>query len=291
MSAHTYSRRHLALFTVAGLVSPLVGRSGGVRLGVQASCFRDLPIHSGHDAVDELIHAMAECDVKECELSPSIVEPAAFGSHSSRHHASMSSMTPQMMRRELRKWRLRTPMAYFESIGSRFEKVGIRLYAYNYSPDSTFSDEEIDRGFSMAKALGAEILTTAATPELARRIAPFADKHQMVVALSGQGEMNVSPFFRLHVDIGQLVAGNIDPVAYIRDHHADITSLYLADCRKGRAETVVWGQGDAPIHEVLQLLKREGWPIRAYVKCQSSGEATEVDEVKRCVTYARQALA
>jgi len=302
--ADRYSRRDLGLFTIAGLAASLWRRPGmtamparigappgGVRLGVQASCFPDLSLEPVSDRVDRLIHAMAECDAHECELSTSVVEPAAFAGGSGRHHATMASMSPQMMRRELRKWRLRTPMGYFEAVGDRFRQAGLRLYAYNYSPDATFSDEEIDRGFSMARALGAEVLTVSSRPQLLPRVVPFADKHRMVVAFSGERPMTESPFVKLHVDIGQLIANNVDPVAYIRHHHADIVSLYLSDCRKGSAETVVWGAGDAPIREILQLLKREEWPVHAYVKCASHGQGTQVEEVKRCVAFARQALA
>lgn len=279
MSAHAYSRRDLALFAVAGLASPLWGRSGGVPLGVHASCFRELSLASGSDGVDRFIQAMAECDARECELSSAIIEPAAFGGHGSRHHAGMPS---QMMRRELRKWRLRTPLSSFESIGTRLHDAGLRVYAYDYSPDATFSDEEIERGFSMAKALGSEILTASTPLELARRMAPFADKHGMAVAFSSLRAMSVSSAFKLHVDIGQLVAGNIDPVAYVRDHHASITSVYLTEL--GNART------DAATRDVLQLLKRERWPIRGYVKCQPHG-GTDIEEVKRCLAYAKQSAA
>jgi hypothetical protein len=48
---------------------------------------------------------------------------------------------------------------------------------------------------------------------------------------------------------------------------------------------------DAAIHNVLQLLKRERWPVRVYVKCRHHGEGAVIEEVKRCVAYARQALA
>ena len=191
-----YSRRDLALFTFAGLAAPLVGAAwaagaavddpaaGGVRLGVQTSSFRDLPRRPETDAVDTLIQALTACDARECELFAPLVEPA-YGAHASRHHAAMSSMSPQMMRRELRKWRLRTPIANFTAIGARLQKAGIIVHAYNYSFDSTFSDEEIDRGFSMAKGLGAPIITASMTLDLAKRVAPFADRHRMVVALSG----------------------------------------------------------------------------------------------------------
>ena len=42
--------------------------------------------------------------------------------------------------------------------------------------------------------------------------------------------------------------------------------------------------------EVLQLLKRETWPIRASVELEYDGGASPVDEVKKCLAYANQAL-
>jgi len=287
-----HSRRDLALLAGAGFATLPWGRSAGVKLGVHASSFRNVPAGPGTDAIDRLIRALTTCEARECELGPSLVEPAGYRAHDAGHHEAMSAMTPQMMRRELRKWRLRTPLRYFESIADRFGKAGIRIYAYNYSPDATFSDEEIDRGFAMARALGADILTVSTTDLMARRIAPLASRHDMVVALGGGVGTKVSAPFKTHVDIAQLLTANVDPVAYVRDHHDEITSLYLTDCRKNSGDSVTWGQGDAPIREVLQLLKREGWPIHAYVKYQNASGSTDVvEEVKRCVAYAKQTLA
>jgi hypothetical protein len=42
---------------------------------------------------------------------------------------------------------------------------------------------------------------------------------------------------------------------------------------------------------VLQLLKKERWPIRAYVEYEYRGQAGSVEEVKMCADFARQALA
>ena len=50
------------------------------------------------------------------------------------------------------------------------------------------------------------------------------------------------------------------------------------------------GDGDAPIREVLQLLKREAWPIRTYVDYDYAGRASPIDEVKRCLAYATRSL-
>ena len=286
-----HSRRDLALLGFAGLATLPWGGSGGARLGVHASSFQDVPAASGGDAVDSVIRAMTACAVTECALAPSVVEPAGYRGHAAGHHRAMSSMTPQMMRRELRKWRLRTPLTYFESIGARFAKAGIRVYAYNYSPDATFSDEEIERGFGMARALGAELLTVSTTAALVERVTRCAEGHDIVVAFEAESLMTVPGPSRRHVDVARMLAADIDPVAYLRAHHDEIASLDLTDCRRGSEDAVTWGEGDAPIREVLQLLKREGWPIHAYVKYQHRGGGAVVDEVKRCVAYAKQAMA
>lgn len=314
-SGDPVSRRDLARLAMAGLAAPLFGAfgggrpasdaaPGGVRLGVHTSSFRDLPDRPGGDSLDAMIQAMTECEVRECELFAPLVEPA-YGGRAMRHHA-MSSMSPQMMRRELRKWRLRTSLAHFTAIGSRLQKSGVSVYAYNYSPDSTFSDQEIDRGFSMAKTLGAEIITAAMTLEDAKRVAPFAGQHRMIVALTISSShtgtnppadpaeldaaLALSPYYRANVDLAQFTAGNVDPVAYIRAHHADIAIVHLNDCRRNSGDAVAWGEGDSPIREVLQLLKQERWPIRAYVDYQYRGDGTPVEEVRKCLASAKRVI-
>jgi len=54
---------------------------------------------------------------------------------------------------------------------------------------------------------------------------------------------------------------------------------------------VPWGQGETPIREVLQLLKKERWPIRAYIEYEYRGQGSSVEEVKKCLAFAKAALA
>src|SRR6185436_10090454 len=63
----------------------------------------------------------------------------------------------QAAREELRKWRLTTPLDHFKAIRKKFDTAGIKLQAYNYSFNDSFTDEEIDRGFQMAQALGVKL--------------------------------------------------------------------------------------------------------------------------------------
>jgi sugar phosphate isomerase/epimerase len=278
----------------------------GVSLGVDTRSFRGLPREPGPDEVDTIIRALTACDVRECELFAPQVEPRYGGSHAG-HRQSMSMMMTQMMRRELRKWRLRTPLAHFRAIRDKFTRAGITIYAYHYSPDNSFTNEEIDRGFGMAKALGAEILTASPTVESLKRIVPFAEQHQMVVALRGAPSPDAaqecaaaprvaaakkpSKYVKVAVDLGYLTACNLDAVEHLREQHAEVAALYVTDRRKNQGERVPWGQGDAPIREVLQLVTREAWPIHALVSYEYPGQGSPVDEVRKGLAYTRQALA
>ena len=77
----------------------------------------------------------------------------------------------------------------------------------------------------------------------------------------------------------------------MRAHHEDITNIHLKDRKKNQGDNMPWGQGDTPIREVLQLLKKERWPIRAYVEYEYRGDGTSVEKVKKCFAFAKQALA
>ena len=97
--------------------------------------------------------------------------------------------------------------------------------------------------------------------------------------------------FAINLDIGHFVAAGFDPVDYITKNHDRITNLHIKDRKKDQGDNTAWGTGDTPIRDVLQLLKREGWPIRAYVEYEHRGTAGPVEEVKTCFAYAKQVLA
>jgi sugar phosphate isomerase/epimerase len=295
----------------AARIDPVVN---GVHIGAQTYSFRDLPRTPDGDAIGPVIKALVECGIGEVELYAAQVEPrfnsgtgggARGGARGQR--GAPPSPEAAKAREDLRKWRLETPLDHFREVKKKFDAAGITIYAYNYSPNASYTDAEIARGFEMAKALGAEIITASTTLEVARRIAPLAEKHQMVVAMHGHSNvsdpnefatpdsfaaaMKMSRLFKVNLDIGHFTAANFDAVAYIREHHADITNLHLKDRKRNQGDNVPWGQGDVPIREVLELLKREKWPIRAYIEYEYRGEGSPVDEVKKCMAFARAALA
>jgi sugar phosphate isomerase/epimerase len=300
----TFTRREFGALTLSALALPRLAFAqnvGGVRLGVQTYSFRELPRTPGGDQTAGIIDAMKACGLTECELWSPQIEPAAAGGR---------GRTPEQVReaREaLRTWRVSTPLEHFRGIKEAFGTIGASIYAYNYSFGNDFTDEEISRGFEHARALGAEIITASTNLAVAKRVAPFAEQHEMAVAVHNHSNtkdpnefatpesfaaaMALSKYFKVNLDIGHFTAANYDPVAYLREHHNDITNLHLKDRKRDQGANTPWGTGDTQIKEVLALLKREQWPIRAYIEYEYQGTAGPVQEVKDCFLYAKAALA
>jgi sugar phosphate isomerase/epimerase len=117
------------------------------------------------------------------------------------------------------------------------------------------------------------------------------DPNEFATPASFAAAMKMSKHFKVNLDIAHFTAANFDAVKYIRENHRSITNLHLKDRKKNQGETVPWGTGDAPIREVLQLIKREKWPIRAYVEYEYQGAGTPTEESRKCLEYAKRALA
>ena len=306
----TYSRRDLGKLALAALpVSAALGKAidskvAGVQLGVQSYSFRDLPL-------DEAIKAMVADGLGDCELfSPHIemggMKPPAPGgrNHMTREERRAASAAHE---EKLHKWRLTVPLDYFKDVRKKFNDNGINLYAYNMSFNDHFTDEEIDRGFLMAKALGVGIITASTTIPVAQRVVPFAEKHKMIVAMHGHSNLTdpnqfatpesfakalaMSKYYRVNLDIGHFTAANFDAVDYIRKNHQHIVLLHLKDRKKNEGPNVPWGEGDTPIKQVLALLKETKYPIPAFIEYEYKGTGTSQEEVLKCYQYCKRALA
>lgn len=258
-----YSRRKVGKLAAAacaakyGLAAKIDSKVGGVQLGVQSYSFRDL-------SLDAAIAAMKEIGIGECELYMGHVEPAGLKGE------------------QLKNWRLATPLSHFKEIRSKFDHAGIDLYAYSLNFNDQFSDEELDRGFQMTKALGTDIITTSTTLTCAKRLAPLAEKYKVKLAMHGHDETSdpnqfatpqsfarglaMSPQFYINLDIGHFVAGGYDPVSYIEEHHSKILALHIKDRKKNHGPAVPFGQGDTPIKPVLLLIKHKRYPIPANIE-------------------------
>lgn len=313
------SRRDFGKLVLAGLplsvaMAQINPKVHGVRIGVQSYSFRTL-------SLDEAIKAMTDIGIGECELFSGHVEPRpAAPSGGMRPPGTPGTARPPMTpeareemrkrqeeaRAQTRKWRLETSLDHFKGIRKKFDTAGIKLQAYNYSFNDSFTDAEIDRGFQMAQALGVKIITASSTLKAAQRVAPFADKYKITVAMHGHSNltdpnefakpesfekaMAMSKYFAVNLDIGHFFAAGFDPIPYLEQHHARITNLHLKDRKKDNGPNTPWGEGDTPIKQVLQLLKKKKWDIPANIEYEYRGDDA-VAEVRKCFQYCKDALA
>jgi sugar phosphate isomerase/epimerase len=177
------------------------------------------------------------------------------------------------------------------------------------------ADEEIDSAFETAKALGTNIVTANCTVKSIKRAAPFADKHKIYLAAHSENAafddkidgmvfgnnlldaLEYSPYMRITLDTGHFTAYGGDALKFVREHHDKIVNLHLKDRLKNHPEphtdenTPEFGKGDAPIKEILQLMKREKYPFAATIEYEYKSDRPAVEEVRRCVEYAKAALA
>jgi sugar phosphate isomerase/epimerase len=206
---------------------------------------------------------------------------------------------------QMKQWRTSVSMDKFKDVRKKFNDAGVdvRLLCYNMNVNST-KDDEIEYAFQLAKALGVKAISTSTQVSMAKRLAPFADKHQLMVGFHGHDQtdrpdevsteetfktvMAASKYLGANLDIGHFTAANGDPVAFIEQYHDRITNLHLKDRKKNHGENVPWGQGDTPIKRVLQLLKDKKYDIPANIEFEYGGDP--VAEVGKCLEYCRQAL-
>lgn len=278
-----FSKLALAAIPASKALAAINSRIGGVQIGAQTYSFRDRPLAGA-------IAGMQEVGLGECELFMGHVEPG------------------NLHNEELRQWRLTTPLDFFAAIRKRFDAAGIRVLAYTLNFKDNFSDEELDRGFQMTKAMGLDMITTSTTLTCAKRLAPLADKHKVRVAMHGHDNtkdpnefakpesfaaaMAMSPNFYINLDIGHFTAANYDAVEYLKEHHARILCLHLKDRNRDHGTNLPFGTGQTPIKEVLQLLKKNRWDIPANIEYEYGKEGMDtVVEVKKCFEYCKAALA
>ena len=262
----------------------------GVRIGAQSYSFRDRPL-------DDVIAAMTQIGLSFCELWQSHVETAqAIGAGPGMERAA---------RRELlRKWRLGVPLQHFADIRARFAAAGVTITAYNLSFVDDFTDDEIARGFEMARALGTDVITASSTLSVVPRVAAAAEAARMTVAFHNHSNirpndfatpenfaqaLQASPRMAVNLDIGHFTAANFDALAYLDEHHERIVSLHLKDRRRDQGANVPFGEGDTPIVAVLQRLRDRKWDIPAQIEYEYKGTDT-IAEVTRCYEYCRRAL-
>jgi sugar phosphate isomerase/epimerase len=304
------------LFSSVGAAARINSRVDGVRLGTITYSYHDLPRTSGGNQVDVVIAALKDNGIGVIELFSPQVEPSFQGTANTQRGAPsdpaarlarMRSPEALKARVDLRKWRISTPDEYFKAVRRKFDDAGIDVYAYTINFRNDYTDEEIDKSFQHAKAIGVKVISCSTQLTMAQRLAPFAERHKMYVAMHGhnnvsdanefstpesfQKALEMSKYFKVNLDIGHFTAANCDAVAYIKQNHKQITHLHIKDMKRNGGPYTVFGEGDAPIKQVLSLLKEKKYPIPCFAEYEYKGQGTATEEVGKCLSYMKQSLA
>jgi len=217
----------------------------------------------------------------------------------------------EKFRQDTARWRTSAEtMNKYRELRKQFDDAGINLGVLCYNMNGNIGDDEIDYAFRMAQALGVRNISSSSTVTIAKRVAAFADKYEFTWAGHGHDDvcdpeqfakpetfekiMSFSPYIGVNLDIGHFTAAGYDAVGFIRRYHDKITNLHLKDRTRnpqggGRGGNLRWGDGETPIREVLQLLRREQYGFPANIEYEYQG-TDPVIEVAKCLQYAKDIL-
>jgi len=246
----------------------------GVQIGAQSYSFRDLK------TPEAILKGFQAVGLGECELS-SGGEPGDLRGQAMLDH--------------------------FKALRKQYDDGGVLIYAYTYGFRHDSTDEDIERGFQIARALGVKYITSSGNVSVAPRVDKVAQKYKIMVGFHGHDSTKpdefatadsfaramkgASPYIGVNLDIGHFVAAGGDPVAYITEHHDKIVTLHIKDRKKNHGANLPFGQGDTPIGPVLHLLRDKGWKIPANIEYEYGKPGMDtIAEVKKCFAYCKQAL-
>jgi sugar phosphate isomerase/epimerase len=272
----------------------------------------------------ELPAVMAKIGLSEVELMSGDAEAMAGAPSTTggggRNGAGRAPLTPEQQaaraaaRQALVDWRAAATAATWQGVRKQFNDAGIAVEILCYNMGVNIADDEIDHAFRMAQALGVRAISSSSTVTVAKRVAPFADKYKML--WGGHGHANISDpeqfateqtfetimsfskYIGANLDVGHYNQTGADAVAFVKKHHDRITNLHIKDSTKptvpGTSSNTLtpWGEGDAPIKEVLLLMKKEHYPFPANIefeyKIPPGSDAPT--EVAKCYDFARACL-
>ena len=276
----------------AAVQTAIPSRFGGVQVGAITYSFRAL------SNAEEIFNALVQVGIGEVELMSDHAE--ALAGAPARGRGRGRGPNP-----ELTAWRASAESQDgFKAVRRRFDAAGIELRLLCYNMNRTITDEQIEYGFQMARALGVKTMSTSTQLSVAKRVAPFAEKHQVMVGYHGHSDVtdpdevatpesfaavtSYSKFHGINLDVGHFTAANFDALAFVEANHARITNLHLKDRKRDQGATTPWGEGDAPLARVLQLLKEKRYDIPANIEFEYRGDP--VAEVAKCLQFCKDAL-
>jgi sugar phosphate isomerase/epimerase len=274
--------------------SPLYKNVNGVDISVVTYSF-----NPGIEDMNIIIQNCLDSGSDNLELMGNHVETTMGMPRSRRSHAE---------------WRSNVSMKDFKNVKKQFKNQGINIFAYKpYCMAPNNSDSEIEYAMKATKALGADYLTAElTTKENTKRISQFAEKHNVNIGYHAHLQASDTAWdFALdnskknfiNLDVGHYIAARKENTKetllnFILKNHSRICSLHLKDRQAakplnlGASDNQIWGKGDTPITEVLQLVRDNSFKFTSSVELEYRipDGSNRVNEVIRCYEYCNQAL-
>ncbi len=232
--------------------------------------------------------------------------------------AKMQAARDEMMKQqqsraeELKKWRLSVSMDKYKELRKLYNDAGVSIYAFKLEPlPPNMSDDEMDYIFTVGKTLGANHVTTelSTNTALTQKWGDTALRHGMRTAYHAHEQAKIDAWDAVlaqskgnaaNIDLGHYFAGTgQSPIPAMEKLHDRIGSVHLKDRKAsstpgGRdGANLPWGLGDTPIVEILQTIKKNKYtfPVSVELEYAVPQGSDSVVEVKKCIEYARKALA
>jgi sugar phosphate isomerase/epimerase len=263
----------------------------GVQIGVITYSFRSMP-----GSIEQLLQYCLACNINAIELMGDAAEKYA-GAPQPDGSADFAA--------KIADWRENTLLDSFTAIRKMYNSAGVEIYAWKPNAlGANNTDGEVDYAFNAGKALGCSHVTVELPTDAVQtqRLGDIAEKHNMMVGYHAHTQatptlwdvaLNQSAHNGINLDIGHYTAGtSSSPVDFILKNHKRILSMHLKDRKYHDGPNMPWGQGDTPIKEVLQLIKKNNYKFPATIEMEYDVPAGSdaVKEVKVCLEYAKNAL-
>jgi sugar phosphate isomerase/epimerase len=303
LSRRDLGKLALAAFPAGTLLAKPNSKFGGVQIGINAPySFHNMP-----GSADDIIQYMTQLNLSAVELRTQPVE--AFLGAPVVPPAPGRNMPPLTAMEDLKKWRLALSTDRIKEFRKKYEDAGIKIEIVKVDGIDTMEDAVVDYAFTMAKTLGARALSCEIPVSRTQRLGEFATKHKLMVGYHGHANMtnpeafakpeswekamSFSKYNGINLDLGHFTAGNnTSPMDFIKKYHDRITHVHLKDRKLNNGPNAPWGQGDTPIQEVLQLMKKEKYPFEGTIEFEYTVPKGSdlLAEIGKCVDYCKSAL-
>ncbi len=317
----------LAALPASRLPAKTNSRFGGVQIGINAP----YSFHGAYTSGDQCLDVMVKLNLSSVELRAQPIEqfmgaPANLvaypagraggnrGGQKKGPEAGAPSAEERAAARkaaadELRTWRLTASLDKVKAFRRKYEDAGVKIEIVKVDAIDTFSDEEIDYMFGLAKTAGAHAISCEIPLSHTKRLGAFGEKHKMMIGYHGHTDvtspeafgrpeswetaMSYSKYNGINLDIGHFIAGNsASPIPFLQKYHDRVTHIHLKDRKMHNGPNVPWGEGDTPIKETLKLMQKEKYPFPGVIEMEYPVPQGSdlITELAKCVEFCKHAL-